>query len=138
MKKYLGLAALLLLTGCAGTMKSCSSWSAEEFGSDWLITQNRADGTPFNCWKLRNVSVSNEPHSDGIFWKMPSGNLVHISGFYTKTQVSGSNWVKAAEESGVDLKRCDSGAYKPAPAAPVTPPSPPVPSDYTMPPVPRE
>lgn len=102
-----------LLTGCAGWSRQFTSWSAGSFGADWIITQFGADGHPFNCWKLSGVSVSNEEHSDGIYWQNSDGHLVHISGWHNRVQVSGGNFEKAAAAVGVDAKKCGDGHYTP-------------------------
>lgn len=106
------LLGFLFLTGCAGIQRDCSSHVATEFGSDWIIVQYRNDGTPMNCWKLKNVGVANETGTDGIYWQAPGGHLVHLSGWYNRVQVSGGNFKEAAMSVGVDESRCDSGIYK--------------------------
>lgn len=108
--RYLPLLALL---GCAGLQRDCSSCSAGNFGADWVIVQFRADGAPMNCWRLRNVGVSNEERTDGIFWQDVDGHLVHISGWYNRVQVANGDYEKAAEAIGVELRRCTNGAYRP-------------------------
>lgn len=93
MKTRMKFIALLLLAGCAGIDRGCSSCVAENFSSDWVIVQYKFDGNPFNCWKLNNVSVTNEQNSDGIYWKDSlTGHLVHISGWYNRVQVENSNF----------------------------------------------
>lgn len=84
---------------------------AESFGGNWIIVQFGAGGLPFNCWKLEDVSVTNETHSDGIYWKAPDGHLVHISGWYNRVQVERGDWTGAAKALGVELNRCTGGAY---------------------------
>lgn len=106
--KYL---ALIFLTGCAAVQRDCASCSAKNFGSDWLIVQYAASGEPINCWQERNVSMSNEEHSDGIYWQEPSGHLVHISGWYNHVQVTGGDFKAAAKTIGVDTERCPGGKY---------------------------
>ena len=101
----------LFLTGCAGISRGCSSWYAGAAGANWIIVQYGFDGKPINCWKLQNVSVSNEEGSDGIYWKDESGHLVHISGWYNRVQVSGNNFKEAAELVGVDLSKIKNGKY---------------------------
>lgn len=96
----------VLLTGCTGLVRGCSSFSAEQFGGNWLIAQYRMDGTVLNCWKLANVSVTNEHQSDGIYWKSSSGHLIHLSGWYIRVQVEGHNWIGAARDIGVALDNC--------------------------------
>lgn len=110
MKHLKIMLASLLLCSCAGISRSCSSWSAENFASDWLIVQYDMDLRPANCWQLKNVSVTNEPTSDGIYWEAESGNLIHLSGWYNRVQVIG-NWEKAAKDIGIDLQYCKGGKY---------------------------
>lgn len=116
MKNLLRYLPFLALLGCAGMQRDCSSCNAGSFGADWVIVQFRMDGTPMNCWKLRNVGVSNEEHTDGVFWQDSDGHLVHISGWYNRVQVANGNYEKAAEAIGVDLTRCTNGAYKVLPS----------------------
>ncbi len=102
---------LLFFAGCAGLGRGCSSWQANNFGSDWIIVQYKFDGTPINCWKLNDVSVTNETNSDGIYWKDESGHLVHISGWYNRVQVQGGRYEEAAKLVGVDINLIGNGKY---------------------------
>jgi hypothetical protein len=114
MKKSLGTFLLFafILTGCAGFGRSCSSWNAENFGSDWIIVQYGMDGTPINCWKLVNVSVTNETGSDGIYWKdSETSHLIHISGWYNRVQVADGRFKEAADLVGVKLEYVKNGKY---------------------------
>ncbi len=113
MKSYLLRLAFfaLLLTGCAGFQRDCSSSCAQSLGGDWIIVQYRFDGTPINCWELRNTAVSSEDHSDGIYWQDPQGHLVHISGWYNRVQVMGNRWDEAAKTLGVEDTKCKNGVY---------------------------
>lgn len=111
------LLPLVFLAGCASLDRGCSSCSAQSFGADWIIVQYRMDGVPMNCWKLEATSVSNEQQSDGIYWKEPSGHLVHIAGWYNRVQVQGKNFAGAAKSIGIDLDRCKEGRYVAAPAS---------------------
>lgn len=108
--------AALLITGCAGISRDCSSCWASSTGGDWVIVQYRFDGTPMNCWELRNTPVSNEQGTDGIYWQDRGGHLVHISGWYNRVQVQGERWAEAAGTVGVDDARCKNGVYRPASA----------------------
>lgn len=101
----------LFLVGCAAWSRDCASCSASSFGSDWIIVQYRFDGTPINCWMLRNTAVSNEQATDGIFWQAPSGHLVHISGWYNRVQVQGGDFKGAAKQLNVNYDSCTEGAY---------------------------
>ena len=69
------------------------------------------NGDPINCWKLQDVSISNEMNSDGIYWREGSGHLVHISGWYNRIQVSGGRYNEAAKLLGVDLEKIANGKY---------------------------
>jgi hypothetical protein len=96
----------LLLTGCAGFSRSCSSFNAESFGANWVIAQYTNSGEMFRCWKLDNTSVTNEEGSDGIYWKAQGGHLVHISGWYNRVQVENSDFAGAASEIDIDINKC--------------------------------
>lgn len=104
--KSLLVVLLLAFTSCAGWGRQCSSYTAENFGADWLVAQYKVDGTVLRCWKMENTSVTNESGSDGIYWKSPGGHLVHISGWYNRVQVERDDWKGAAEDLGVDLSTC--------------------------------
>lgn len=104
MKK--SLLILLLLTGCAGFQRSCSSGIARSFGADWLIVQYNYSGEQLHCWRLVDRSVANESTSDGIYWTSSSGHLVHIGGWYMRVQVSGGDFEGAAAENGIELCGC--------------------------------
>lgn len=110
-KKWL---PIVLLAGCASVERDCASCNASSFGSDWIVVQFKTDGEPINCWRLPNVSMSNEQGSDGIYWQSPDGHLVHLSGWYNRVQVGSGNWKGAADALGVDLDRCTGGRYLPA------------------------
>jgi hypothetical protein len=82
-------------------------------GADWIVVQNDYTMTPKRCWKLPNTSISNEDHTDGIYWLDPhSTHLVHISGWYNRVQVTGGDWAGAASALGIDLNSCADGVYK--------------------------
>lgn len=68
----------LLLSGCAGVSRSCSSLWAESVGADWVVAQYTNNGV-LHCWKLHNTAIANEHSSDGIYWKSPAGHLVHCA-----------------------------------------------------------
>jgi hypothetical protein len=102
----------LFVSGCAGWGRSCSSWQAENFGTDWIVVQYRMDGAPINCWVLHSTSITNEDKSDGIYWKDPtSGHLVHISGWYNRIQVDSGNFQQAANLLGIEIQACVNGKY---------------------------
>lgn len=106
------ISLVFLLSGCASFFRSCSNWNAESFGSDWVVVQFNMEGHAFNCWKLRNVSITNEHGSDGIYWQdTKSGHLVHISGWYNRVQVTGGDYLEAARLVGVDVNKCGNGKY---------------------------
>jgi hypothetical protein len=110
MKNVLLFGMAMLLAGCAGLSRGCSSVGAEAFGGDWVIVQYSTQGAPIRCWKLANVSITNEPQSDGIYWVGESG-LVHISGWYNRVQVVNGKFGAAAAELGVSLGGCAGGTY---------------------------
>ncbi len=93
--------------------RECSDCTAKSFGGDWLIVQYKMDGEPIACWKLEDTAVTNEPNSDGVYWKAPGGHLVHISGWYNRVQVDHSDFVGAAAQLGIDLEACKGGKYIP-------------------------
>ncbi len=105
-KFFVYLFVLTLLSGCAGFERGCYSAGAGAFGADWVIVQMDDRGIPYRCWTLENVSVSNEEHSDGIYWLSPDGHLVHISGHYNRVQVDGSRWNEAYRELGLTRELC--------------------------------
>lgn len=111
LRRALTILGLILMTGCAGMTRSCSAFWAEEAGADWIVVQYGLDGKPFNCWKLESTSIANESGSDGIYWKEPSGHLVHISGWYNRVQVRGKQFDDAAKLLGVDVDRIQNGKY---------------------------
>jgi hypothetical protein len=96
----------LLLAGCAGMDRGCSSCTAEQFGADWVVVQIDALGRPFRCWALEDKSIANELHSDGVYWVDPHGNLVHISGHYNRVQVINHHWDEAYAEVGLTKQTC--------------------------------
>lgn len=102
----------LLMVGCAGTGRSCSNWGAQNFGADWVIVQTDLNGRAFRCWKLSNVSVSNESQSDGIYWKSSKGHLVHLSGQYNRVQVESDDWKGALAEVGLTEAECEAISTK--------------------------
>ena len=101
----------IFMIGCAGMQRSCASCNAENYGADWIVVTNGTDGKIINCWKLNNVSIANEEHSDGIYWQTTDHHLVHISGWYNRVQVYGGNFAAAAKTVDVDLARCPGGRY---------------------------
>lgn len=106
MKKYYFILLFCLLPACAGFERGCSSDIAETFGADWLVVQLNAFGEIIRCWQLQGVSITNEPNSDGIYWKDESGNLIHLSGQYNRVQVTRSNWPAAFATLGMKGKSC--------------------------------
>lgn len=110
-RKWLYL-VLFLMTSCAGFNRGCASCNAGAFGSDWIVVQYKMDGTPINCWRLHDTSVSNEQQTDGIYWLDPESNhLVHISGWYNRVQIKNANFESAAKLIGIDLNKCQNGRY---------------------------
>lgn len=113
MKNRMWLIGLLLMCGCASWQRDCNSGISSKFGADWIVLQYGFDGKPINCWKLNGAAISNETGSDGIYWESPSGNLVHISGWYNRVQVFHNDYAGAAKQLGIDIASCGEGAYKP-------------------------
>lgn len=134
LKRYWSV--FVLMTGCAGMERSCSGCSAEMGGADWVVIQADAYGRPFRCWPLRNVSIGNEEHSDGIWWQDSIVNLVHISGFYNRVQVQNGNWSEAYRSLGLTSETCQAVAtemydvgtrtYRSVPAPSATPTASPI------------
>ena len=96
----------LVLGGCAGMQRSCSSCTAGALGADWVVVKTTMDGKPFRCWKLEGVSVSNEAQSDGVYWQSGNGHLVHIAGTYDRVQVEKGGWKSAFTEVGLTEEQC--------------------------------
>jgi hypothetical protein len=48
-RQFTILAILLVLGGCAGIQRSCTSWWAESFASDWIVVQNDYNMIPKRC-----------------------------------------------------------------------------------------
>jgi len=112
MRKYWYLLlCLILLSGCAGMGRGCSSIWADAAGADWIVVQYGMDGSPIAAWKLTNVSIANETSSDGIYWKEGSGHLVHISGWYNRVQVANSDYASASKLLGIELNKIQNGKY---------------------------
>lgn len=113
MKRNLWILAIftLMIAGCDGFARGCRSDIARGFGADWIIVQYNYTGEPVLCWKLDDASVTNETNSDGIYWSH-RGHLVHISGWYNRVQVSGGDWMTAANSVGVDMAHCNNGVYQ--------------------------
>jgi hypothetical protein len=111
-KTILSVWALTLALGCAGVQRGCSVFSAESFGSDWIVVQYDMNMKPKCAWKLYNTSITNESSSDGIYWlDASSGHLVHISGWYNRVQVKGHDFNVAAKLVGVDMSLIQNGVY---------------------------
>ena len=111
-RKWLIALLVLFTSGCAGLQRSCASWSAENFASDWIVVQYDQTGRPFNCWKLTNTSITNETNSDGVYWQDRSrGHLVHLAGWYNRVQVSNNDFDGAARLVGVLASQCTDGIY---------------------------
>jgi hypothetical protein len=101
------------LGGCAGVQRSCTSWTARNIGSDWVVVQYDYNMNPKMCWKLSNVSVANEADSDGIHWYDSNTSAMrHIGGWYNYAQVHSMNFADAARRLGVDSAKCEDGVYR--------------------------
>lgn len=108
---------LAIVTICVYAIPGCNRYATSLWfnavGGDWIIVQISYDGTPINCWKLEDVSVTNESQSDGIAWKNSDGNMMHIAGWYNWTQVYNDNFAAAAKSLGVELDKIQNGKYLP-------------------------
>lgn len=105
--------AFLALTACDGAMRSCSSNIATSFGGDWVVVElTEAEGIPYRCWMLRDVSLSSEQGSDGIYWQAEEGHLVHVAGSYDFVQVRNGNWDAALAEINMTKKACETIARR--------------------------
>lgn len=108
--------SLMLLTGCAGMQRSCSSSWAGAVGSDWIVVQYDFNMQPKCAWKLQGVSIANEEGSDGIYWKdSTTGHLIHISGWYNRVQVDNGRFDEAAKLVGIDVNLIKNGKYSATP-----------------------
>jgi hypothetical protein len=111
--------SLLLITGllsallpsCSGCGRQWSNFTASAYGSDWVVVQYSARGTPINCWKLRDVSVDNEGASDGIQWKISGVGMMHLSGWYVRVMVDGGDYESSLKYLGLDVASCPGGRY---------------------------
>jgi hypothetical protein len=98
---------LLVIGGCAGIERECSSIWASNVGADWIVVQYKMDGTPIFCWRLVDVAIRNEDRSDGIMWKdSRTGHLIHLSGWYNRVQVDKGAFESAAQLIGADAAKC--------------------------------
>ena len=107
MKSILRLMLIFLCSSCAGFERKCSATCASSVGADWIVVQYTVAGDPLRCWRLEDVSVSNEQSSDGIYWLSDDGNLVHISGQYNMVQVEGNRWREGYAELGLTESLCE-------------------------------
>lgn len=89
-----------------GARRGCTAVVADATGANWLIVTYNLYGDPFRCWELHEVAVTNESQSDGIYWKEANGNLVHLSGFYNRIQVTNGNWEAAFASLGITQEQC--------------------------------
>ena len=95
---------------------------ATTYGADWVVVELRYDGTPFRCWELENVTLTSEMESDGIWWQLRGGPIVHVSGVYDYVQVIDGDWEGAFEQINMTRLACtavntavyspDSGTYE--------------------------
>lgn len=101
----------MLLSGCSGCGRIWADFTAQAAGADWVVVQYSAQGSPINCWKLRDVSVDNEANSDGIQWRVPDIGMMHLSGWYVRIMVSGGNYEASLRYLGLDVAGCPGGRY---------------------------
>ena len=104
------LLLLLLLSGCGkGWERDVAISNADMDGADWIVAQDSNDGKVYRCWKLHDVSVAPEEHTDGIHWLDSNNHIVHVSGWYNRISVVGGKWEEAAKQIDVDLTKCHEG-----------------------------
>ena len=94
-KKLLLLATVASVTSCTSLSREVSRLTATSFGADYIVVKRDMLGKPFLCWKLKNVTVTSERTSDGIYWQHPTGHLIHISGNYDYVQVKHGDYDSA-------------------------------------------
>lgn len=99
LKKIFGMLAIIiciigviffLIIGPKGCDRQISSWSADAYGSDWLVIQYSQDGSIINHWELKDKSIGSETNSDGIYFTDNEDNVVHLSGHYVYIQIKKS------------------------------------------------
>ena len=95
----------IFMVGCASFQRDCASCNAENFGSDWIIVQLKADGDTARCWELRNTSVGSDSAND-VHWLSSDGHLIHIEGWYNRVQVANDDFEGAYRVLGVDGSQC--------------------------------
>lgn len=111
MKRALLIIGLAFTTACAGNAKACSQFSAQSFGSDWIVVQFAQDGHAFNCWKLHGAAVGSSEGGNVDWQDRVNGHLVHITGWENRVQVVRGDFEGAAALVGVDATRCNNGVY---------------------------
>lgn len=80
--------------------------------SDRVVVQLSTDGSPARCWCLKRVYILDAREPDAIGWIDPqTGDEVWIAGPYNVAGARGSDLESAARNLGVDLSKCDGGAY---------------------------
>lgn len=84
------LIALFLFIGPSRISRYWASYKADAYGSDWLVIKEDMSGNTIRYWELKEKSIGSEEGSDGIYFIDESGDVVHLSGFYTYVQVRGS------------------------------------------------
>jgi hypothetical protein len=100
-----------MFIGCAGFQCNENFGNTLFLSADWIVLQYGYNGDPINCWELKDTAITNEEKTDGIYWREPSGHMIHISGWYNRVQVTNNDWKGAALAVGVDDARCKDGTY---------------------------
>jgi hypothetical protein len=80
------VAGFAIYIGPQGCATSCASWRASNYGSDWYVVQYAQSGCVIADWELKNEAIHNEGSSDGVYFKLEDGQVVHLSGHYTYLQ----------------------------------------------------
>jgi hypothetical protein len=100
------LTFLCFFCACTGFERGCSNNVAQSFGADHVVVKLRYDGTPYRCWILNDVSITNEETSDGIYWKNQAGHLVHVSGSYDYITVGNGKYETALAAFNLTRETC--------------------------------
>jgi hypothetical protein len=79
--KFVALSMIVLLSGCA---RQCNRVTANGsvFGAvtgDWIVVTYSGNHIT-DVWRLKNVMVQSEEHSDGWLFVDDNGNAVHVGG----------------------------------------------------------
>ena len=98
MKKAWWLAVLLGM--------GCNPAYSEDAPSDWLVVQQRADGTPSHCWALRHTNVVLGYGGTWVSWPTPGGNTVYVTNPLIRVQIRHGSWSEAYSDLGITQEVC--------------------------------